>query len=154
MCYICIMDSIWSKEIVTCKHIKLATDPCGQICFFFCIVLLLCRQGVGKYVPEDIDSSLCTHIAYGFAVMDGGTLNIKPHDSWADIDNSEFIINFHCAQQKLTDLFWQHNHLPGGIASVSILPAFIERLILEYFHTSCYIITLAIIPLTLYFPIF
>ncbi|PNF16877.1 putative chitinase 10 [Cryptotermes secundus] len=46
------------------------------------------RQGVGKYVPEDIDSSLCTHIAYGFAVMDGGTLNIKPHDSWADIDNN------------------------------------------------------------------
>jgi len=40
-------------------------------------------------MPEDIDWTLCTHIAYGFAVMDGGTLTIKSHDSWADIDNSE-----------------------------------------------------------------
>jgi GH18 family chitinase len=25
---------------------------------------------VGKYKPEDIDPSLCTHINYGFAVLD------------------------------------------------------------------------------------
>lgn len=47
------------------------------------------RQGIGKYTPEDIDSDLCTHITYGFAVLDGSTLTIKPHDSWADLDNSE-----------------------------------------------------------------
>lgn len=45
------------------------------------------RQGGGKYVPEDIDTDLCTHIVYGFAVMDRDTLTIKPHDSWADLDN-------------------------------------------------------------------
>nr|AMT75074.1 chitinase Cht10 [Locusta migratoria] len=45
------------------------------------------RQGIGKYLPSDIDTSLCTHIAYGFAVLDGSTLTIKPHDSWADLDN-------------------------------------------------------------------
>nr|CAD7569858.1 unnamed protein product [Timema californicum] len=54
------------------------------------------RQGIGKYTPDDIDESLCTHIAYGFAVLDGTKLTIKPHDSWADIDNEFY--------RKVTDL--------------------------------------------------
>lgn len=45
------------------------------------------RPGSGKFVPEDIDGELCTHIVYGFAVLDRDMLTIKPHDSWADIDN-------------------------------------------------------------------
>ena len=46
------------------------------------------RPGVGKYRPEDIDPTLCTHIIYGFAVLDSNKLTMKPHDSWADIDNN------------------------------------------------------------------
>ncbi|XP_043594466.1 probable chitinase 10 isoform X2 [Bombus pyrosoma] len=45
------------------------------------------RQEGGKFLPEDIDPDLCTHVLYGFAVLDGSQLTIKPHDSWADIDN-------------------------------------------------------------------
>ncbi|XP_037913621.1 probable chitinase 10 [Hermetia illucens] len=45
------------------------------------------RPGEGKYTPDDIDDSLCTHIVYGFAVLNPNTLTIKTHDSWADIDN-------------------------------------------------------------------
>ncbi|XP_059612054.1 probable chitinase 10 [Phlebotomus argentipes] len=45
------------------------------------------RQGGGKFVPEDIDPELCTHIVYGFAVLNRETLTIQPHDSWADMDN-------------------------------------------------------------------
>lgn len=45
------------------------------------------RQGKGKYLPEDIDADLCSHIVYGFAVLDRETLTIKPHDTWADFDN-------------------------------------------------------------------
>ncbi|XP_076042458.1 putative chitinase 10 isoform X2 [Oratosquilla oratoria] len=48
------------------------------------------RRGQGKYRPEDIDASLCTHIVYGFAVLDATNLVMKPHDSWADIDNHFF----------------------------------------------------------------
>ena len=48
------------------------------------------RQGEGKFLPEDIDADLCTHIIYGFAVLDGTSLTIKSHDPWADIDNSKF----------------------------------------------------------------
>ena len=48
------------------------------------------RQEGGKFLPEDIDTDLCTHVLYGFAVLDGSQLTIKSHDSWADIDNSKY----------------------------------------------------------------
>lgn len=49
------------------------------------------RPGIGKYTPENIDYELCTHIAYGFAVLDSNTFTIKPHDSWADLDNEFYM---------------------------------------------------------------
>lgn len=49
------------------------------------------RQEGGRYLPEDLDSDLCTHILYGFAVLDTTSLTIKSHDPWADIDNSKYI---------------------------------------------------------------
>lgn len=70
------------------------------------------RKGIAKYTPDDIDHRLCTHIVYGFAVLDYTELTIRKlnsnllyvnienikiktykfynagtHDSWADIDN-------------------------------------------------------------------
>jgi chitinase len=45
------------------------------------------RPEMAKYKPEHIKPDLCTHIVYGFAVLDYEQLVIKPHDSWADIDN-------------------------------------------------------------------
>lgn len=50
------------------------------------------RRGLGKYLPENIDHTLCTHIVYGFAVLDYSDLTIKAHDSWADYDNRKNII--------------------------------------------------------------
>ena len=44
------------------------------------------RQGAGKYSPADIDVDLCTHIMYGFAVLDANTLLMKVHDPWSDTD--------------------------------------------------------------------
>merc|ERR1719259_886743 len=44
------------------------------------------RKGHGKFLPDHIDTSLCTHVVYGFAVLDSSTLLMKPHDPWADID--------------------------------------------------------------------
>lgn len=48
------------------------------------------RQEGGKFLPEDVDTDLCTHVLYGFAVLDGSRLKIKSHDPWADIDNSNY----------------------------------------------------------------
>lgn len=62
------------------------------------------RQGTGKYVPEDIDAHLCSHIVYGFAVLNRDTLTIKPHDSWADLDNRfyERVVAFKAKGIKVT----------------------------------------------------
>lgn len=45
------------------------------------------RPGAGKFLPEDVDADLCTHVVYGFAVLDYERLVIRMHDSWADVDN-------------------------------------------------------------------
>ena len=42
------------------------------------------RQGVGKYEPEDIDPSICTHVVYAFAVLDESKLLMKPSDTIVD----------------------------------------------------------------------
>ena len=45
------------------------------------------RPGLGKYQPDDIDPTLCTHINYGFTILDPFELIIKTHDTWSDLDN-------------------------------------------------------------------
>lgn len=45
------------------------------------------RRGIGKYLPENVDTALCTHVIYAFTVLDSEKLTIKYHDPWADIDN-------------------------------------------------------------------
>lgn len=46
------------------------------------------RKGLGRYTPDDINTDLCTHVIYGFAVLDYSELTLRTHDSWADIDNN------------------------------------------------------------------
>lgn len=46
------------------------------------------RKGLGRYTPDDINTDLCTHVVYGFAVLDYSELILRTHDSWADIDNN------------------------------------------------------------------
>lgn len=66
-------------------YLPLCTGDYKIVCYFTNWAWY--RPGIGKYRPEDIDPTLCTHIVYGFAVLDYSTLVIKPHDSWADLDN-------------------------------------------------------------------
>lgn len=47
------------------------------------------RKGDGKFVPENIDPTLCTHIVYAYAGLDPNELKIKPFDPTADIDHSK-----------------------------------------------------------------
>ena len=47
------------------------------------------RPEAGKFQPRDIEASLCSHIIYGFSVLDPTSLTITPHDSWADFDNGK-----------------------------------------------------------------
>jgi len=45
------------------------------------------QGGDGKFDPEDIDPKICTHIIYGFAVLDQNTLLLKSHDPYADMSD-------------------------------------------------------------------
>merc|ERR1712106_927658 len=45
------------------------------------------QGGGGKFDPEDIDTNICTHIVYGFAVLDQNTLLVKSHDPYADLSD-------------------------------------------------------------------
>ena len=70
------------------------------------------RPGIGKYKPEDIDYKLCTHIVYGFAVLDSNNLIMKTHDSWADIDNSKMHSEFRMNSKSkgfLINAFFQNS---------------------------------------------
>ncbi|OXA59868.1 putative chitinase 3 [Folsomia candida] len=78
----------WKPPIITTTTIHPIEVPDSDflvVCYFTNWAWY--RQGIGKYKPEDIDYNLCTHIAYGFAVLNPSTLEIRTHDSWADTDN-------------------------------------------------------------------
>lgn len=45
------------------------------------------RKNEGKFVPENLDSSLCTHIVYSFATLDPEALEMREFDPWGDIEN-------------------------------------------------------------------
>lgn len=49
----------------------------------------LYRKGDGKFVPEHLNSQLCTDIVYAFAGLNPETLLIQPFDPWTDIENSK-----------------------------------------------------------------
>lgn len=45
----------------------------------------LYKRGLAKYTPDNINTSLCTHVYYAFASLDNETLTIKYSDKNADI---------------------------------------------------------------------
>lgn len=51
----------------------------------------LYRKGDGLFVPERLDSRLCTDIIYAFAGLNPDTLLIQPLDPWVDIENSNYV---------------------------------------------------------------
>ncbi|XP_023348735.1 probable chitinase 10 isoform X3 [Eurytemora carolleeae] len=44
------------------------------------------KDGLGSYKVEDIDASLCSHMYYAFATLDGSTYTMNVKDSSLDID--------------------------------------------------------------------
>lgn len=45
------------------------------------------RKGEGKFVPENLDSNLCTHIIYSYATLEPQELELREFDPWGDIEN-------------------------------------------------------------------
>ena len=74
-----------SVPITVENNVEPLTGPYKLVCYFTNWAWY--RPGLGKYTPDHIDTNLCTHIVYGFAVLNYDELTIRTHDSWADIDN-------------------------------------------------------------------
>lgn len=54
------------------------------------------RSEQGKFLPEDINPSLCTHIIYAYIVLDPETLTVKSSNPKVDIDDGFY--------KRVTDL--------------------------------------------------
>lgn len=64
------------------------------------------RPKDGKFTPESVDGSLCTHLIYSFAGLDGSKSRIKSLDTWMDLEKDYGLAGF----RKATDLkkTWPH----------------------------------------------
>ena len=65
------------------------------------------RPKDGKFTPEDIDATLCTHLIYSFAGLDAETDAIKPLDPWMDLEEGYALSGY----RKATDLKYVYPHL-------------------------------------------
>ena len=44
------------------------------------------RPEAGKFTPEDVDPSLCTHLIYSFAGLEQANWTMKSLDPWMDLE--------------------------------------------------------------------
>jgi len=65
------------------------------------------RPKEGKFTPEDVDPSLCTHLIYSFAGLDSDNNVIKPLDPWMDLEEGYGLQGY----RKATDLKYAYPHL-------------------------------------------
>ena len=79
------------------------------------------RQGDGKYLVEDIDTSICTHIVYSFVVLDPSSHLIKIHDDWLDVQlgNLRKFTNLKAANPNVKFMLalggWNDSRKPGVV---------------------------------------
>ena len=70
------------------------------------------RPKEGKFVTENVDGSLCTHLIYSFAGLDTSKWAIKTLDAWLDLEDNYGLAVF----KKATDLRIKYPHLKVMIA--------------------------------------
>ena len=70
------------------------------------------RPKEGKFVTENVDGSLCTHLIYSFAGLDTSKWTIKTLDAWLDLEDNYGLAGF----KKATDLRLKYPHLKVMIA--------------------------------------
>jgi len=70
------------------------------------------RPGKGKFTPEDIDPSLCTHLIYSFVGLEEKTSTIKSLDTWMDLEDNYALGGF----KKAVDLKLEYPHLKVSVA--------------------------------------
>jgi len=70
------------------------------------------RPVEGKFTPDHVDGSLCTHLIYSFAGLDTAKWTIKSLDTWMDLEENYGLAGF----RKATDLRKTYPHLKVMVA--------------------------------------
>ena len=91
------------------------------------------RPKDGKFTPEDIDATLCTHLIYSFAGLDAETDAIKPLDPWMDLEEGYALSGY----RKATDLKYVYPHLK--VKTYSIYSELARKIIYQTFHSYNYL---------------
>lgn len=73
------------------------------------------RKGDGKFVPENMDRNLCTHVIYSFSSLEADSLLMKEFDPWADVDNGKVV------SDNFTGQFLTSNSFPTPFRSLPSL---------------------------------
>lgn len=109
--------------LITCWAIASAADSPRIVCYFpnwgyhrtggivtslNWSFLNVAITGDGRYVVDDVDPSLCTHVIYAFAKLDGTSYTIQPNDETVDIDSGFY--------QKFVELKFKNPKLVTMIA--------------------------------------
>ena len=92
------------------------------------------RPKDGKFTPEDIDATLCTHLIYSFAGLDAETDAIKPLDPWMDLEEGYALSGY----RKATDLKYVYPHLKVK-TYYSIYSELARKIIYQTFHSYNYL---------------
>lgn len=90
ICKLNVFDKIVGQDTPSTTSSKKVLQQVGPRIACYMTSWALYRKGDGKFVPEHLDSNLCTDIIYAFAGLNPETLLIQPFDPWADIENSEY----------------------------------------------------------------
>ena len=76
----------WSV-IYPASHHKNPLPPRKHPRRSICYLIRCIRSGDGKFLPENIDASLCSHVVYAFAKLDGESLTMTPSGPKSDLDD-------------------------------------------------------------------
>jgi len=70
------------------------------------------RPSRGKFTPENVDPSLCTHLIYSFVGLDETTSSVKSLDTWMDLEENYALGGF----KKTVDMKLKYPHLKVSVA--------------------------------------
>ena len=98
------------QVLLTTEEVSVSSHDKVVICYWGTWANYRPKQG--KFVADNVDGSLCTHLIYSFAGLDTNNWNIKTLDAWLDLEDNYGLKGF----KKATDLRLKYPHLKVMIA--------------------------------------
>ena len=98
------------EVLLTTEEVSVSSHDKVVICYWGTWANYRPKQG--KFVADNVDGSLCTHLIYSFAGLDTTNWNIKTLDAWLDLEDNYGLKGF----KKATDLRLKYPHLKVMIA--------------------------------------